>query len=124
MIVTYGAINNRKGKKKKAVYLDTTCTNDGIDLNNEGACDSVETTLPRKEAPDVPLRKQGARMLRDGQRQEWLELLQKKMRRRREWRKTQLAEQFPCATFRTLAGEEWSWRTREGLEYGEWRDNL
>ncbi len=131
MIETFGECNARKGRvkqeqpaKEQDTYLDETCINDGSNLNESEISETSNATSSAEKPAVVPLRKRGAQMIREGRRREWLRLLRRTMRKRREWRKTQLAERFPYATFRTLAGEEWSWRTKGGIEYGEWRDGI
>jgi hypothetical protein len=124
MIETFGECNARKGRvkqeqgtKEQDTYLDKNCIFDGSDaVSTQGLEDGT--------AQNIPLRMRGAQMIRQGQRSTWLKLLKKTVRKRQEWRKTQLAERFPYATFRTLAGDEWGWRTKEGIEYEGWRDNL
>jgi hypothetical protein len=121
MITLFGDINNRKGKQKRAQYLDLTHTNDGetsVQVQDSGAENGTETARQegwrefrsirkRRVERKEPLRLVGARMIAAGKRQEWLEILEKEFTRRTSWRKRQLATRFPYATFSTLAGEVW-----------------
>jgi hypothetical protein len=116
MVRTFRA-NNRKGRVKQAEYLDHPCTNDGTTAPEAEAndryepsdmddADAARVTGARKIRAE-PLRLVGARMIREGKRREWLEMLRFKFAERREWRKAQLAKLFTVATFRTLSGEVW-----------------
>lgn len=105
MVETFGECNAQRGKanatdkadaERERPYLDKQSTTDGS--RDIGAGGRV-----RRE----PLRITGARMIREGRRAEWLELMQEIFYQRREWRKRQLAWRFPYAQFRTLDGQVW-----------------
>jgi hypothetical protein len=106
MIETFGEANKRKGKTEvtgeasstdeQRTYLDTQDIVDGADT-------LAKTKKPRLES----LRVVGARMIREGNRLLWLDMLRHIYAERREWRKAQLSKRYPVATFRTLSGEVW-----------------
>jgi hypothetical protein len=103
MVETFGECNSRRGKSdngSKRPYLDKQHTVDG------GMVADVEAQAPKRER-NRSLREVGAAMIRAGDRVLWLELLDEKLRQRREWRKLQLSWRFPFATFTSLSGQVW-----------------
>lgn len=114
LIETFGEANSRKGKGKKdnfdeRQYVHNTCTiqkvSDGLapqTVVNEKDTSEIKKTLKRES-----LRQHGARLIREGRRDEWKELLRRKFADRREYRKKKLAQRFQYAIFRTLSGETW-----------------
>jgi hypothetical protein len=100
MIKSYGDFNNQKGTGKKETAtadtsLDTKYTTDG----------NARPKLKREREPSLV--DTGVRLLSDGRRGEWLELLALTMQNRRDFRVEQLAWKYPHATFRTLDGNRW-----------------
>ena len=109
MIETFGECNAQRGKAaaEQDTYLDTQNTTDGslnIQVISENEVISFED---EKKERGESLREVGARMIRAGRRELWLEMLDYILERRRKWRMTQLAKTFPFATFRTLDGKVW-----------------
>jgi hypothetical protein len=115
MIENFGDANLRKGKpaqdatvekarddgEKPYIYTKAQLTATQPSLNPF----SVSRRAPKERFE--PLRVLGARMIAAGKRRQWLETLRDVFRERAEWRKRQLAEKYPRATFTTLAGEVW-----------------
>ncbi len=100
MVQSYGDFNNQNGKGKKETAskdtsLDTKYTTDG----------DVHAKAKRERKP--PLVETGVRLIEDGRRGEWLELLALTMQNRRDFRVSQLAWKYPHSTFRTLDGGRW-----------------
>jgi hypothetical protein len=113
MIEAFGEANKRKGKIKPCAMIahneGETQSGEIKDtyLDNQSIVDGKAKDSKSKKERAEPLRLVGARMIREGKRREWLEMLRFKFAERREWRKARLAERFPVATFRTLSGEVW-----------------
>ncbi len=107
MIETYGECNAQKGKvtKGETPYLDNQRITDGA--AGSGKVKKLVGKVPNAYIRECgeSLRRQGARMIRDGRRQEWLELLKTKYAERLDWRKRQLAARYPLATFLFLDGD-------------------
>ena len=106
MVRTY-KLNAQRGRARddhqaggEKPYLDTKRITDGSNTLAEGAKVRVE-----------PLRVVGARMIREGKRDLWLEMLRHTYAARREWRMGQLAMRYPAAKFRTLDGKVWGHTT-------------
>ncbi len=100
MIKSYGDFNNQKGKGKKETAskdtsLDTKYITDGAAL------------LKPKRARRPSMVETGVRLILDGRRDEWLQIIGLTMEQRREFRVEQLAWKFPHACFRTLDGGRW-----------------
>ncbi len=100
MVKSYGDFNNQKGKGKKETVtertsLDTKCITDGA------------VCFKTKQARRPSLVDTGVKMILDGRRSEWLQMVGIEMEYRREFRVEQLAWKFPHATFRTLNGGRW-----------------
>jgi hypothetical protein len=98
MVVSFGECNKQRGTARKAEYLDLTNTTDG-------SLNIGETSQNEKKARGESLRDVGSRMIREGRRELWLEMLAFIYAERREYRKVQLADKYPNATFRTLDGK-------------------
>jgi hypothetical protein len=107
MIVTFGECNAQKGTARKAKYLDYTSTTDGSSIIQETSETSENAATTSKVEKKESLREYGARMIREGRRDVWLKTLAYIYAERREYRKIQLAEKYPNATFRTLDGKVW-----------------
>ena len=111
MVETYGECNAQRGRAcddnrddGDVPYLDTQCTTDG------GVSGKVEKSVgvfPNGvvRSRTEPLRVVGARMIREGKRYLWVEMLRHVYAVRREWRKGQLAARYPLAVFRFLDGD-------------------
>ncbi len=100
MIKSYGDFNNQKGKgneetKSKGTSLDTKYITDGA------------ASLKPKRARRPSMVETGERLILEGRRDEWLQVIGLTMEHRREFRVSQLAWKFPFATFRTLDGKRW-----------------
>lgn len=104
MVGTYGGCNARKGKVERSkpdeIYSKRDCP---TSLDTPNINDGVKVKLKRDNLVQV-----GTRMILDGNRAEWLELLRRKMQERRAFRKRQLAMLYPTAKFCTLSGAAWS----------------
>lgn len=106
MLETFGEANGQRGRAvqpldapdalESETSLDTQAITDG---------DATQETVTRERSE--PLRLIGAQMIREGRRKEWLEYLEKVFKTRQRWRKRQLVERYPCATFRDLVGNVW-----------------
>lgn len=113
MVETFGECNSRKGKASEAgdTYLDTQNIIDGspveVESTGEDKAEGAEAGTSPRPTRRRPLREVGAEMIREGRRDEWLEMLSEVYRQRREFRRAQLARRFPWATFRTLGGDVW-----------------
>jgi hypothetical protein len=109
LFVTYGECNfhNGRGKKKTDGYVLNENTNDGSDTKSETSGVNTTSTPRPKRTRRASLKTLGAEMIRQGKRQEWLELLKTKFQMRRAWRMSQIAQANPHATFTTLAGRVW-----------------
>ncbi len=121
MVRDYGIFNNQKGKREKEktgerTSLDTQCTTDGAAM------------LKPKPKP-ISLLQRGIRLIEEGKRAHWLQILHLEMETRRDFRRQQLAFKYPNAAFQTLDGERWfgvSTRPPKVVfsltEYKGWRD--
>jgi hypothetical protein len=115
MVETFGDANLRKGKPAQDVAVEKargdrkpTYVHTKAQLTATKPSLKPFPVLGARPKPRLePLRVLGARMIRDGKRRQWLETLRDVFRERAEWRKRQLAEKYPRATFTTLAGEVW-----------------
>jgi ribosomal protein L34 len=98
LISTFGLCNENRGSKKKSgsLHLDKKSITDGEKIS------PVPLSIPKSK----PLRIIGRELIMQGKRKEWLYLLQNTFRIRRQWRRKQLLEIFPFATFVTLGGEK------------------
>ncbi len=91
----------------RSTYLDTHGTSDGMRIHGG------RRVLPHRRAKSSRrprLRKIGAEMIAQGKRPEWLLYLHRRIRRTQDFRRTQLAENHPHATFFTLSGQVWHGR--------------
>ncbi len=100
MIKSYGDFNSQKGKKNsetvnKRTSLDTKYITDGAA--------QFKPKQPRKPS----LVEVGERMILEGRRDDWLEMLGLVAEQRREFRVDYLSHKMPFATFRTLDGKRW-----------------
>jgi hypothetical protein len=100
MIKSYGDFNSQKGKEKSGTVnertsLDTKYITDG------------DARLKSKQPRKPPLVEVGVRMILDGRRADWLEMLGVVAEHRREFRVDYLSHKMPFATFRTLDGNRW-----------------
>jgi hypothetical protein len=100
MIKSYGDFNNQKGKgnaetASKDTSLDTKYITDGA------------ASLKPKRVRRPSMVETGVRLILDGRRDEWLQIIGVTMEHRREFRVEQLAWKYPHATFRTLDGGRW-----------------
>ncbi len=100
MLKSYGDFNSQKGKGKgetegKDTFLDTKYITDGA------------AHLKPKRARRPSMVETGVRLIREGKRKEWLEIIGLTMEHRREFRVDQLAWKYPHACFRTLDGKRW-----------------
>ncbi len=100
MIKSYGDFNSQKGKEKSETVsertsLDTKYITDG------------DARLKPKQPRKPPLVEVGVRMILDGRRADWLEMLGVVAEHRREFRVDYLSHKMPFATFRTLDGNRW-----------------
>jgi hypothetical protein len=84
-------------------YLDTQNTSD----RQHGETKARGEPLNAKRARSEPLRKVGARMIEQGQRDLWLEMLAVHVGEVQEFRKAALSMRFPLAVFSTLDGQKW-----------------
>lgn len=106
MLETFGEANGQRGRVVEPPDA-TGALDPDTSLDTQAITDGDEKQETVKQERSEPLRLIGAQMIREGRRKEWLEYLAKVFRKRQEWRKRQLAERFPCATFRDLAGGLW-----------------
>lgn len=105
MVKTYGSFNNQKGKGKaedsaKDTSLDTKCITDAFEnfkLLNKVILKTERHTLAQL----------GEKLIAQGRRSEFRDLLAVEFRNRRDYRTDQLARRYPHATFRTLSGGRW-----------------
>ncbi len=100
MIKSYGDFNNQKGRgneetKSKDTSLDTKYITDG----------AAHFKLKRARRPSMV--ETGVRLILEGKRDEWLQIIGVTMEHRREFRVEQLAWKYPHACFRTLDGGRW-----------------
>jgi hypothetical protein len=100
MIKSYGDFNSQKGKGKSETVnertsLDTKYITDG------------DARLKPKQPRKPPLVEVGVKMILDGRRDDWLEMLGVVAEHRREFRVDYLSHKMPFATFRTLDGNRW-----------------
>ncbi len=115
MVETFGDANLRKGKPAQDVAVEKargdrkpTYVHTKAQLTATQPSLKPFPVLGARPKPRLePLRVLGARMIAAGKRRQWLETLRDVFRERAEWRKRQLAEKYPRATFTTLAGEVW-----------------
>lgn len=84
-------------------YLDTQNTSD----RQHGDVKARGEPLNAKRARSESLRKVGARMIEQGQRDLWLEMLAAHAAEVQEFRKAALSVRFPLAVFSTLDGGKW-----------------
>jgi hypothetical protein len=84
-------------------YLDTQNTSD----RQHGETKARGEPLNAKRARSEPLRKVGARMIEQGQRDLWLEMLAAHVAEVQEYRRAALSVRFPLAVFSTLDGGKW-----------------
>lgn len=81
---------------------------DGFSAGEISAGEKQRNGMLRASRPrNLPLKQRGIAFLLDGKREEWLECLSGCVVESRNYRREQLAERYPCATFRTLAGGKW-----------------
>jgi hypothetical protein len=107
MIKSYGDFNNQKGRENKDIStgrtsLDTKHITDG-DTNRQPKRIKLENKRTRGES----LVDTGTRLILEGRRGEWLQMIAATMEYRRQFRVDYLARKFPHATFRTLDGKRW-----------------
>jgi hypothetical protein len=100
MIKSYGDFNNQKGKgdeetQSKDTSLDTKYITDGA------------ARLKPKRVRRPSMVETGVRLILEGKRDEWLQIMGVAMQSRREFRVEQLAWKYPHACFRTLDGGRW-----------------
>jgi hypothetical protein len=100
MIKSYGDFNNQKGKENsenvsKDTSLDTKYITDG------------DAQFKPKQPRKPSLVEVGERMILEGKRDDWLEMLGLVAEQRREFRVDYLAHKMPFATFHTLDGKRW-----------------
>jgi hypothetical protein len=103
LVETFGEANLRKGKEKKdpadeTSYLDKHRTVQEISENDLPDINKIKTET---------LRQRGSRLIKEGRRDEWLREISEVFKRRREYRKIQLAQRYKNAIFCTLSGEIW-----------------
>jgi hypothetical protein len=103
LVETFGEANLRKGKGKKdpadeTSYLDKNRTVQEISENDLPGINKIKTET---------LRQRGSRLIKEGRRNEWLREISEVFKRRREYRKIQLAQRYKNAIFCTLSGEVW-----------------
>jgi hypothetical protein len=104
MVGTYGECNVRKGKAERSKPDEIYSKRDSLtSVHTPNINDGVKVKLKRDNLVKI-----GTRMILDGNRAEWLELLRRKMQERRAFRKRQLAMLYPTAKFCTLSGAAWS----------------
>jgi hypothetical protein len=100
MIKSYGDFNSQKGKEKSETV------NEGTSLDTKYITDGAAQFKPKQ--PRTPsLIEVGVRMILEGKRDDWLEMLGVVAEHRREFRVDYLAHKMPFATFRTLDGKRW-----------------
>jgi hypothetical protein len=107
MIKSYGDFNNQKGTGKKEnptalTSLDTKYITDG-DTRHQ----PERIKLKHKRTRGESLVDIGTRLILEGRRGEWLQMIAATMEYRRQFRADYLARKFPHATFRTLDGKRW-----------------
>ncbi|HEX8475502.1 MAG TPA: protein rep [Pyrinomonadaceae bacterium] len=109
LIGTYGECNFHKGRRKKGAdsYLVIENTNDGNHTVKETSKADRTNKRHTKRERRASLKGIGAEMIRQGQRQAWLELFKRKSQKQRAWRMSQLSRNHPHATFTTLSGRVW-----------------
>ncbi len=106
MIKSYGDFNNQKGTGKKEnstalTSLDTKCITDGDTPTPK------RVKLQHRKPRAASLIDTGVKLILEGRRDEWLDLIGVTMAYRRQFRVEHLAWKFPHATFRTLDGGRW-----------------
>jgi hypothetical protein len=100
MIKSYGDFNSQKGKEKSETVTERTS------LDTKYITDG-DARLKSKQLRKPPLVEVGVKMILDGRRADWLEMLGLVAEHRREFRVVYLAHKMPFATFRTLDGSRW-----------------
>ncbi len=100
MIKSYGDFNRQKGKEKSETVAERTS------LDTKYITDG-DARLKPKQPRKPPLVEVGVKMILDGRRDDWLEMLGVVAEHRREFRIDYLAHKMPFATFRTLDGSRW-----------------
>jgi hypothetical protein len=100
MIKSYGDFNNQKGTEKKenstaSTSLDTKHITDGND--------DIARTHPRRPS----LLDTGERLIAEGRRGDWLEMIGVMMKHRHKFKVNDISWKQPHATFRTLDGGRW-----------------
>jgi hypothetical protein len=100
MIKSYGDFNEQKGTESR----DTPTERTSLDTKDitDGNDDNTHTRTRRPSLLDT-----GERLIADGRRGDWLEIVDVTMRHRRKFRVNDLAGRQPHATFRTLDGGRW-----------------
>ncbi len=100
MIKSYGDFNSQKGKGKSETVTERTS------LDTKYITDG-DARLKPKQPRKPPLVEVGVKMILDGRRDDWLEMLGVVAEHRREFRVDYLSHKMPFATFRTLDGNRW-----------------
>lgn len=122
MVESYGIFNNQKGKSEpqksieelelEAILFEHNDQSTEPETDNSGdkpLLDTKTQLTPKAAKPKTEtLIRIGTRMILEGKRSEWLALLAEKMRKRRAFRREQLAELQPNATFHLLSGRTFS----------------
>jgi hypothetical protein len=96
LIETFGECNAQRGRTMKKPYVLEKGITDGEP--------KPKIRRTRKES----LRKIGAKMIGEGKEKEFAELVGREFTKRRIWRKKQLMDQYPAATFIALNGQVFS----------------
>jgi hypothetical protein len=100
MIKSYGDFNSQNGREKSETVAEDTS------LDTKYITDG-DPQLKPKQPRKPPLVEVGVKMILDGRRDDWLEMLGVVAEHRREFRVDYLAHKMPFATFRTLDGKRW-----------------
>jgi hypothetical protein len=100
MLKSYGDFNSQKGKGKRETEGKDTS------LDTKYITDGAASLKPKRERR-ASMVETGVRLILEGKRKEWLEIVGLTMQYRREFRVEQLAWKYPHACFRTLDGGRW-----------------
>ncbi len=103
LVETFGEANLRKGRVKPETAPERQYVHKNATIQ-EKPTQVVDSKGNRK--PET-LRQKGARMIREGKREEWKAEIKRVFAERAQHRKVKLAQKHPYAVFTTLSGEVW-----------------
>jgi hypothetical protein len=100
LVETFGEANLRKGRTKMEAVEQRQNVHKNDTIQDFSDFENVELK------PET-LRKKGARLIREGRRDEWKAELTRVYAERRQFRRNKLAQRYQYAIFCTLSGEVW-----------------